>query len=155
MSEHLINAAKSENAAGQRAGPTVYKNVKAYWEQEIRLGAFLPAFTSKFVNERVITQIKNKELLSIRQEQVVFRVCMTPPKKLVLVQKLEHYLKTFGLKSGIELEKGNFPDKEWLILAISTLSSGKDEIFEPSYVPTRDTFGLRPSQIENLPPNVP
>jgi len=80
---------------------------------------------------------------------------MTPPKKLVLVNKLETYLKNFNLKSGIEVEKGNFPDKEWLILAISTLSQGKDEIFEPNYVPTRDVFGLRPSLNENQAANLP
>ena len=67
---------------------------------------------------------------------------MTPPSKLVLIQKLEHYLKTFNLKSGIDLDRGNFPDKEWLILAIATLSGGKDEIFSPNYVPTRDIFGV-------------
>ena len=67
---------------------------------------------------------------------------MTPPSKLVLIQKLEHYLKTFNLKSGIDLNRGNFPDKEWLILAIATLSGGKDEIFHPNYVPTRDIFGV-------------
>ena len=67
---------------------------------------------------------------------------MTPPSKLVLINKLEQYLKNFDVKSGIDLEKGNFPDKEWLILAIATLSAGKDEIFNPNYVPSRDIFGV-------------
>jgi len=40
--------------------------VKAYWEQEMRLGTYLPAFSSKFINERTITMIKNKEILHIR-----------------------------------------------------------------------------------------
>ena len=67
---------------------------------------------------------------------------MTPPSKLVLINKVEQYIKNFDMKSGIDLEKGNFPDKEWLILAIATLSGGKDEIFNPNYVPSRDIFGV-------------
>jgi hypothetical protein len=101
--------------------------VRAYWEQEIRQGLYLPAFSSKFMCEKVITQMKNREILAIRQDQVVFRVCMNPPTKNVLLQKLENYLKTLNIKSGIEKDK--HPDKEWLILAIATLSNGQDEIF--------------------------
>jgi len=44
----------------------VFKNVKAYWEQEMRQGLYLPAFTSKFINEKTITAIKNREILCIR-----------------------------------------------------------------------------------------
>ena len=132
----------SIDQAVNRGGALVFKNVKAYWEQEIRQGLFLPAFTSKFINEKTITAVKNRELLCIRQDQVTFRICMTPPSKLVLINKLEQYLKNFDVKSGIDLEKGNFPDKEWLILAIATLSGGKDEIFNPNYVPSRDIFGV-------------
>jgi hypothetical protein len=47
---------------------------------------------------------------------------MNPPTKNVLLQKLENYLKQLNIKSGFEKEK--HPDKEWLILAISTLSNG-------------------------------
>ena len=144
MSDNMSQ--KSADSAIKAGGTIIFKNVKAYWEQEIRQGLFLPAFTSKFINEKTITQVKNHEILCIRQEQVCFRVCMTPPSKLVLVNKLEQHLKKFNLKSGIDLERGNFPDKDWLILAIATLSQGKDEIFSPSYVPSRDIFGVPKQQ---------
>ena len=32
--------------------------------------------------------------------------------------------------------KENFPDKEWLVLAVSSLSQGQDEIFAVDYVPS-------------------
>ena len=80
---------------------------------------------------------------------------MNPPTKQILLQKLENYLKPLNLKSGIEKDK--HPDKEWLILAISTLSQGKDEIFAADYMPNRDAFGLQkanvndPNQQANIP----
>ena len=119
----------------------VYKNVRAYWEQEVRQGLYMPAFSSKFICEKTITSMKNFQTLAIKQEQVIFRVCMSPPTKQVLLQKLENYLKPLNIKSGIEKDK--HPDKEWLILAISTLSDGKDEIFAPDYMPNRDAYGLQ------------
>jgi hypothetical protein len=56
----------------------------------------------------------------------------------VLVQKLISYLEKLNIPSGIDLVKQNFPDKNWLIVAIATVSAGKDEIFESDYLPTRD-----------------
>ena len=87
------------------------------------------------------------QTLAIRQEQVVFRVCMNPPTKQILLQKLENYLKPLNIKSGIEKDK--HPDKFWLILAIATLSQGKDEIFAADYMPNRDAFGLQRDVVAN------
>ena len=39
------------------------------------------------------------------------------------------------MTTGINLENENFPDKSWMILAIATLSGGKDEIFDKNYLP--------------------
>ena len=69
------------------------------------------------------------------QQQVVFRVCVKPPTKLVLVQKLVAYLKQHNLESGINMLKQNFPDKAWLVIAIATLTNGADEIFHRDYLP--------------------
>ena len=44
----------------------MFKNVRAYWEQEMRQGLYLPAFSSKFMCEKVITQMKTGEILAIR-----------------------------------------------------------------------------------------
>jgi len=71
---------------------------------------------------------------------VTFRVCVKTPSKLVLVQKLLIYLRDLNIPSGIDLEKQNYPDKQWLILAIATLSQGKDEIFHRDYMPIRSLF---------------
>jgi len=49
------------------------------------------------------------QTLAIKQDQVVFRICMNPPTKQILLQKLENYLKTLDIKSGIEKDK--HPDK--------------------------------------------
>jgi len=92
-----------------KVGPVVYKNVKAYWEQAMREGLYMPAFSSKFISEKTITSMKRFQTLAIKQEQVVFRVCMSPPTKQILLQKLENYLKALDIKSGIEKDK--HPDK--------------------------------------------
>jgi len=64
MSDHLSK--HSIDSAINKGGQLVFKNVKAYWEQEMRQGLYLPAFTSKFINEKTITAIKNREILCIR-----------------------------------------------------------------------------------------
>ena len=53
----------------------------------------------------------------------------------MLCEILHGYLKPLGVVSGIDMEKENFPDKEWLVLAVSSLSGGKDPIFARDYVP--------------------
>ena len=60
---------------------------------------------------------------------------MAPPKVMVLVQKIENYLKPLGVGSGYDHTIENWPDKAFLILAVATLSDGKDEIFEPDFRP--------------------
>ena len=106
----------------------------------MREGVFLPDYSSKFVNMPTLLLVKEGKIFKIMQSQVVFKVCMTPPVKQVLVKKMEAYLKPHGISSGIDHSKQNFPDKAWLILVIATLSGGKDEIFDPSYVPSKETF---------------
>ena len=121
--------------ASKAKGGLVFKNIKSYYEHAVRKGFFMPAYNSKFINQQTITQILNGEILQIRQDQVTFRVVLTPPSKPVLLKKLEGYLKTLNIKSGIDPDKS--PDKEWLVLALATVSGGKDEIFEPNYMPNR------------------
>ena len=66
---------------------------------------------------------------------------------------MDTYCQQLNIKLGIEPDK--HPDKEWLILAIATLSGGKDEIFEPTYMPNRDLFGLQRQQVFNPGSQVP
>jgi len=53
---------------------------------------------------------------------VITRVCTRPPSVLVLVTKLHNYLAPHNLVTGISMEKENYPDKPWLIIAISSVS---------------------------------
>ena len=39
------------------------------------------------------------------------------------------------MPTGINMVTENFPDKEWLVLAVATLSNGRDEIFDLDYMP--------------------
>ena len=66
---------------------------------------------------------------------MVFRICCTPPKKETMVDKYIDYCNKHQLPHGITKEKPNYPDKEYLILSISTFSAGKDEIFGRNYYP--------------------
>ena len=66
---------------------------------------------------------------------MVFRLCCCPPSKEVLLLKFHQYLAAHNTTSGIDPEKGNYPDKEYLILCIATLSNGGDEIFDKMYYP--------------------
>ena len=113
------------------------KSVAAYWELLARSGKFLPEESSKYITEKQLLLIQANHIFTMDQSQVVFRVCVKPPRKLVLVQKLLSYLKELNLQSGIDLAKKNFPDKQWLILAIATVSQGKDEIFHRDYLPSK------------------
>jgi hypothetical protein len=52
-----------------------------------------------------------------------------------MIEKYVNYCNTNSLEHGINVRTQNFPDKEYLILAISTLSGGNDEIFGRNYYP--------------------
>ena len=75
------------------------------------------------------------KIYNLKQEDVVYRECVKPPSKQAMVNKLEQYLAEIKKPSGIE--KQNYPDKRWLVLAVATLSAGNDEIFDPEYMPSK------------------
>ena len=62
------------------------------------------------------------KIFSLKQEDIVYRECVKPPSKHQMVLKFEQYLAKISKKSGIE--KTNYPDKRWLVLAVATLSAG-------------------------------
>jgi len=120
------------------------KNVAAYWELLTRNGKYLPEESSKYVTEKQLQLVQYNKIFNMDQSQVAFRVCVKTPSKLVLVQKLLIYLRDLQIPSGIDLEKQNYPDKQWLILAIATVSQGKDEIFHKDYLPVKALFRDQP-----------
>ena len=112
------------------------KDKKAYHELLVRNGYVLPDIDSKFVSSDNLISIQAKKLYGLKVNDVIYRQCVTPPSKQVLVDKLTIYLQVQGLPpSGINPIRKNFPDKQWLILAIASLSKGEDEIFRKDYVP--------------------
>ena len=111
------------------------KNKQAFYELMIRDGYYLPKLTSKFMNQKMMQAIRDKKVFALLQKQIVFRICISPPSKEHLLIKLHQYLDAQKVSSGIDLKKENFPDKDWIILAIATLSQGNDEIFGKSYYP--------------------
>ena len=113
------------------------KNLEAAYEFVTRLGVLLPALSSRFMTVENLRKIADKKILCIMQNQVVFRRCYAPPRVAVLAQKVENYCKALNLDTGFDKSKENYPDKEYLILCIATLSDGKDEIFEPTYKPPK------------------
>ena len=114
------------------------KSVSAFWELLTRCGKYLPDENSKYITEKQLLLIQQTQIFAMDQSQVVFRVCVRPPSKEVLVKKLLGYLDTLKIPSGINTVKQNYPDKAWLVLAISTVSQGQDEIFNKDYLPGID-----------------
>ena len=133
INTNLVNAP----SVSQQIDQMKLKNLDAGWEFLTRLGYFLPALTSRYMTADNMRRIADKQILCIMQNQVVFRRCYAPPRVAVLAQKLEFYCKALGLDTGIDKTKENFPDKEYMILAIATLSDGKDEIFDPQFAPSK------------------
>jgi len=117
------------------------KNLESAYEFVTRLGILLPALTSRFMTVDNLRKIADKKILCIMQSQVVFRRCYAPPRVAVLVQKIENYCKPLGIDTGFDKTKENYPDKEYLILCVATLSDGKDEIFDPAYSPPKLLLG--------------
>ena len=117
------------------------KNLEAAYEFVTRLGVLLPALSSRFMTVENLRKIADKKILCIMQNQVVFRRCYAPPRVAILAQKVENYCKALNLDTGFDKSKENYPDKEYLILCIATLSDGKDEIFDPTYKPPKLQFG--------------
>ena len=113
------------------------KNLAAFHELMRREGYCVPALSSKFVNKITLNQMYTGKIFCLRQEDIVYRECVKPPSKLVMVQKLEKYLRDINRVSGIDMGSKNFPDKAWLLLAVASLSEGSDEIFHPEYMSNR------------------
>ena len=64
-----------------------------------------------------------------------FRVCTRPPTSAKLIEKLEAYCQLNNIVLGIDHQKKNYPDKDWLVRMVSFISRGQDEIFSKGYVP--------------------
>jgi hypothetical protein len=81
------------------------KSVSAFWELLTRCGKFLPDENSKYVTEKQLLLVQKGQIFSMDQSQVLFRVCVRPPSKQVLIQKLLAYLENLKIPSGIDTVK--------------------------------------------------
>ena len=131
------DVSQASKAGGANPG---FRNLAAFHEVLTRDGMCCPSINSTFVNKDSLSQMYMGKIFRLRQEDVVYRECVKPPSKLALVQKFHKYLGITGTESGINMKRENFPDKQWLILAIATLSKGKDEIFAPDYMPPSNSL---------------
>jgi len=105
-------------------------------EMMTRNSFVLPALKCRWTTLQKLLFVRDGKLWGLKQPQVVFRICTRPPSCRVLSQKLDDYLALQRLpQSGIDIEKEKFPNRDWLVLAVATLSGGKDEIFSKEYVP--------------------
>lgn len=111
------------------------RDKRAFYELLVRAGFFLPKLSSKFVNQKMLMLVREGSVFVPKQAQVVFRMCCTPPQKQALIDKYVQYCGANGLEHGINAKAQNFPDKDYLVLAIATLSAGNDEIFGRNYYP--------------------
>jgi len=111
------------------------RDKKAFYELLTRSGWYLPKLSSKFINQKVLQLIREKKIFAPMQQQVVFRICTTPPKKETLVDRYIELCDANSLVHGIDHKKQNYPDKEYLILSISTMTNGADAIFDRNYYP--------------------
>ena len=118
------------------------KNVSMLWELMIRSGWDLPKRTSRYVTHRQLLLVRDHRIFGVKQKNVPYRVCTRPPTIAVLVLKLEDYCRENGIELGIDMDRKNFPDKEWLVRMVSYVSDGSDEIFEKGYVPAARNDGL-------------
>ncbi len=134
--------------------------MEAFHELATRNGAYVPELSSKFVTEKTLTLMTTGKIFSLPQNKVVFRICTRQPQKMYLVLELEDLLKPHGIASGFDHVKRNYPDKNWLVLAISTLSGGAHPIFHKNYMPpskkTRDQILANPDRpvFDHIPPHL-
>jgi hypothetical protein len=82
-----------------------------------------------------LLKIRDGEIWVPNQSDVVYRECTRPPSCRVLAEKVINYCSQRGLNSGIDLDKEIWPDQDYLIKLVATLSQGQDEIFALDYVP--------------------
>ena len=113
-----------------------------------RNGHRLPHVKSRFVTLKHLLAVREGKIYGLRQKDVNYMICTRPPSARILCEKLHSYLALLGVPSGICMVKENFPDKEWLVLAVGSLSRNQDEIFAMDYVPASNELRrIVPAQI--------
>ena len=94
----------------------------------------LPKLTSQLVNKQYLLAVYNKTIWVPHQDEAKIRNCPRPPTMNVLVNKLLQLASRHNLNTGINVNKKNWPDRDWTLLAIATINP-LDEIFSRDYVP--------------------
>ena len=61
------------------------KSVAAFWELLTRHGRYLPEYSSKYITEKQLLLVQQNKIFALNQSQVVFKLCVKPPSKLILI----------------------------------------------------------------------
>ena len=82
-----LDASELTSSAGsQRSGGSVgFRNLAAFHELLTRNGMCCPNINSKFVNKESLSAMYMGKIFNMRQQDVVYRECVKPPSKLVLI----------------------------------------------------------------------
>jgi hypothetical protein len=107
---------------------------KELYEILQRNGLILPKITSVIINKDYLRRVFQKSVWVPHQEVVKIRNCPHPPTMNLLVEKLLVLAARSNLDTGIIMQKRNFPNVEWALIAIATLNPNED-IFARDYVP--------------------
>ena len=120
-----------------RAEDVKLASVKDLRDLMVRNGFYVPALKSKYCTLKTLLAVKRGVLFGLKYQDIMFREITHPPNKKVLLEKLIGYVQAAGGDLGATDKKGNYPDKEWMINVIATLSKGQDEILQKNYMPPR------------------
>jgi hypothetical protein len=61
------------------------KNKEAFYELLVRNKYVLPAYDSKFITAQMLIDIRDAKVFSLKEPEVFFAQCFSPPTKQILV----------------------------------------------------------------------
>jgi hypothetical protein len=102
------------------------------YESALRNGFKLPSYKSGIINEAYITGVINGEIFCPKYSDIKLLPCPRPPDKETLI-KYANQIKTPNNKPLAIGYDDHTPDKEWLIMLLSTYKPDL-KIFKKDYV---------------------
>jgi hypothetical protein len=65
MVESELSEQSKNQVMIQNFNSIMYKNIRAYWEQEMRQGTYLPDYSSKYICQQTLREIKEGKILKM------------------------------------------------------------------------------------------
>ena len=88
----------------------------------IRHGKCLCKLNSRFCTLINLLKIRDGEIWVPNQSDIVYRECTRPPSCRVLADKIVKYCTDRGLNCGFDVGKEIWPDQDYMIKMVATLS---------------------------------